>query len=215
MKKRAFILLLVLLLTCSVTAQAGLGDRFYRHFLYGSPSSYENMVYHYGLDIFDRFQMLSDEALEQIWAEREANAKEGDDALYDFRIWISPDEKYEFEVQVKEPTYDSFETELEMAPRYLELISDGFSPENNVRMIHEGKLRSTKAGKMLETAIAYDVSDGNDGMRTVVFMYYDLYAGATEYCFSLHAYDGDYETAQDLLDEICQTVRLSMVKFKV
>ena len=215
MKKRAFILLLALLLTFTATAQAGMGARFFRHLTYGSPATYENAVYHYALEVFSRFEMLSDEYLDQIWEELTANAEEGHDELYDIRIWISPDQKYRFEVQVKQPTYDSFETEVEMAPRYLELTGGGFSPESNARLIHEGKVRTTRAGDMLETAVAYDVRNDNGGTDTVVFLYYDLYAGVTEYCFSLYAYDGDYETAQDILDEICQSVRVSMVKVRI
>ena len=211
MKKRVFCFALAFVLLLCVSAQADNGMSFYRHMQYGMLSSYENMVYHYSIKVYNRFVMMPDEFLEQFWAHNEENHDETADEIYDLRIWSSQDSRYQFEIQVKKPTYDSFETEIAKAPEYLDLVKDGYPEESNVRMLHEGKLRSTAAGEMLETAIAYDVTDENGHTYTIIFVYYDIYKNGVEYCFSLYAYDGDYEAAQLMLDEMCQTVEFTVV----
>ncbi len=148
--------------------------------------------------------------MEYLWRHIEAEQEEGDDEIYDLRIWTSPDYRYQFKVQVKEPTFSSFEEEIANAPRYLELWGSSYSPDQDAKQLHEGKLHTTPAGTMLETAISYKASDGNGNILPVVFIYYDIYTDRAEYCFSLSAYDGDYESAQEMLDEICQTVRFGL-----
>ena len=212
MKKRAFCLFLCLAMAFCFSAQASSGS-FYRHLQYGMLVPYENYVYHYSLKVFDRFEMVPDEFLEPFWEHWDAEKSEDDDEIYDIRFWLSQDGRYELEVQVKQPSYDSFETEIAKAPEYADLVADGYAEENHLRMIHDGILRSTPAGDMLEIAVAYDTEEEDGHVYTTVFVYYDIYANDMEYCFSLYAYDGDYETAQSLLDEICQTVELTPVGF--
>ena len=207
MKKRVFCLLLALSMCLCLSAQA-VGSSFYRHLQYGNLVSYENLVYGYSLRIFEGFEMLDDESLDHYWQHLQESQKEGSDEIYDIRIWIPKDNRYEFSVEVKQPTYDSFETEIAKAPEYLDLVRDGYPEESNVRMLHDGIVRDTSAGRMLETAIAYDMTDSRGQTFTIVFLYYDIYAGGVAYCFSLSAYDGDYDAAHGLLDEICQTVTL-------
>lgn len=208
MKKRVFCLAFALMLLCALPAQADMAANFSRLLKYGTLVPYHNMVYGYSVSVYSKFTMLTDAELDDLWANLDANREEGDDEIYDLRIWLSPDSRYQMEVQVKQPTYDSFETEVEMAPRYAELVADGYAPENHMRQLHGGILRDTPAGQMLETAIAYDHLLADGGTLPVVFVYYDAYAGGVEFCFSLFAYDGDYESAQSLLDDIMQTVSL-------
>ena len=209
MKKRLICLFLCMGLMFMLPLQAS-ASAFYRRVQYGLLQSYENLVYDYSISIYDRFTMISDEDLEYLWRHIEAAYEEGDDEVYDLRVWISPDYRYQFEVQVKEPTFDSFEEVVENAPRYLELWGSDYSPEQNVRQLHDGILRETSAGTMLETAISYDTADESGNSYTVVFLYYDYYGEQAEYCFSLSAYDGDYEAAQEMLDEICQTIHFGL-----
>ncbi len=211
MKKRAFCLLLTLLALFCLTAHADNGANFYRRLQYGQLAPYENAVYGYSLNVYEGFQMLSDEYMDELWQRLEANREEGDDEVYDLRIWLSRDGRYQFEVQVKEPTYDSFDTEIAKAPEYLSLVQDSYPEGSNPRMIHDGVLRKTPVGTMLETALAYDATDDSGHAYTVVFLYYDIYADDTEYCFTMFAYDGDYDAAQAMLDEICQTVSLEKI----
>ena len=208
MKKSALCLLLALLLLCALPAQADTAADFYRQLQYGALTPYDNLAFGYGISVYGRFHMLSDEELDEIWATLDENWQEGDDEIYDIRLWLLPDSRYQMEIQVKQPTYDSFQTEIEMAPQYAALVADNYAPENNMHQLHEGILRDTPAGQMLETAIAYDhiLSDGSS--LPVVFLYYDIYVGDAEFCFSLYAYDGDYSSAQVLLDRMVQTVRL-------
>ena len=81
--------------------------------------------------------------------------------------------------------------------------------------LSERAVRALAAGDVVE--ISGRVYTGRDklhkyfadgGTLPVVFVYYDAYAGGVEFCFSLFAYDGDYESAQSLLDDIMQTVSL-------
>lgn len=209
MKKRLFgLTLCLLLLVCSSAAAEG-GMSFYRRMTYGALAPYENMAYGYALSVYERFVMVSDEEMETVWQNLDASLTEEDDEVYDLHIWYDPEGRYQFEVQLKEPTYDSFDTEVEMAPQYLDLVRDQYDEDSNVRMLHEGILRDTPAGQMLETALAYDDVNMYGDSYTVIFLYYDFYAGDREFCLTLHAYDGDYEAAQSLLDEIAHTFQVS------
>ena len=211
MNKRIFCLALALMLLFAASAQADGAGSYFRRVQYGTLVAYDNLVYGYSLGVYSRFIMLSDEQMESVWASIDENREEGDEEIYDLRIWFSPDLRYELEIQVKEPTYDSFDTEVANAAGYIDLIRDDFEPENNVRAVHDGVLRETPAGTMLETAIAYDVTDEETGKtHPVVFMYYDYYGAGVEMCFSLRDYQGDYESARTLLDNMMQTISLGL-----
>ena len=210
MKKRFFCLLLCFCVCFSMSAQAWSfsGSRLFPQ--YGELISYENIPYDYQLNIYSGFEPASDETLEMLLAHIDADHSDGSDMIYDLRIWYSPDGLYQFEVQVKKPTYASFEEELLQAPYYLDLMGDQYDPDSHVRQLHDGRLRKTPMGTMLETAIAYDSYDEEGTAYPVVFVYYDLYLNGLEYCFSGYAFDGDYDTAQAMVDEIVQTVRLQV-----
>ena len=157
MEKRIISLLLVLLLlTCILPAQAAGRADFFRRYKYGTLSLYENLVYGYSLGIYSKFEMASDEVLQEyFWPTLDESEKNGGDAVYDYRYWYSRDGVYSIEIQVKEQTYDSFETEIAMAPKYAELTADDYAPENEFKQLHDGVLRDTPAGQMLETAVSY------------------------------------------------------------
>ena len=211
MKKRVFCLALALMLLFAVSAQADGAKSYYRRVQYGTLMPYDNLVYGYSLGVYSRFIMLNDEQMESVWADIDANHEEGDEELYDLRIWVAPDLRYEFEIQVKEPTYDSFETEVANAAGYIDLVRDGFAPENHVRQLHDGILRETPAGTMLETAIAYDTVDADTGAeQTIVFLYYDYYGAGVEICFSIRDYQGNYDDTQSLLDSMMQTIEVGL-----
>lgn len=209
MKRRLLCLPLILAILLCSTALADGGTRFYRHTQYGVPESYENMVYGYSLKIYSGFSPAPDETMEVILQHYDAQAEAGGDTIYDSRIWISPDDLYQFELQVKEPTYDSFETELLQAPYYLDLMGVHYSEYSNVRLLHEGRLHSTPVGTMLETAVAYDEEYDDGWVEHHLFIYYDIYLNGVEYCFSLTSDHGTYEIALDVLDEIVQSFRLT------
>ena len=212
MKKRIIPLLLILfLLTSTLPAQAAGSTSFFRRYQYGTLTLYENLVYGYSLGIYSKFEMASDEALQEyFWPTFEESEKNGGDAVYDYRYWYSRDGIYSIEIQVKEPTYDSFETEIAMAPKYVELTADEYAPENELKQLHDGILRDTPAGQMLETAVSYISFDSEGNATPIVFVYYDIYARGVEYCFCLHARNGNYEETQSMLDEMMQTVSLDI-----
>ena len=56
----------------------------------------------------------------------------------------------------------------------------------------------------LKLGEAIPLEDG--GVRSITVVYYDCYYENIEYIFEMTAYDGDYETAQYLLNEMVQTV---------
>lgn len=202
--KRCFCLVCILLLLFALPAQAQINN-FYLRTRYGQLMPYENLVFNYAIDVFGGFSMYSDAQLNALWDN--LSSDETDDEVYDFRYWLSPDNTYEFQVQVKEQTYDSFETEVQQAPYFItnvekDLKDQGFT---NVRQLHEGILRQTPEGKMLETAYALSVPT-DKGSVEITVVYYDCYYGDIEYIFKMSAYNGDYDTAQYLLDEMVQTV---------
>lgn len=208
MKNRVFCLILGLCLLIASSASAWTAEGFYRRTQYGEMESYQNIPFDYELSLYNQFYMVDDETLDQFWAHIDAEHKDTDDDIYDLRVWYSADGRYQFEVQVKQPTYDSFETEIAKAPEYMALMKDNYDPESNPKQLHDGILRETPAGTMLETAISYDIFGEDGTVYHTVFVYYDIYLKGVEYCFSIYAYDGDYASAQALLDEVAQTVRL-------
>lgn len=209
MKKHVFCIVLCIFLLLSASAQAWEATGFYRRGRYGELETYQNLSFDYELGMYSQFIMLDDDALNALWDELDANRKEGDDEVYDIRIWYSSDGRYQFEVEVKQPTYDSFGTELINAPDYLALVESDYAPESHVQMLHDGILHKTPSGTMLETALTYDTYDEEGNVHPVVFLYYDIYVAGVEYCFCIHAYDGDYTAAQALVDEVVQSVRLN------
>ena len=205
MKKRILCIAISLLLLMSLTPAQAKINNFYLRTRYGQLAPYENLVYNYAIDVSSGFYMYSDAQLNSLW--ENYTFEEGEEQVYDFRYWFSPDRTYEFQVQVKEQTYDSFATEVQNAPRYIFIMEDDMLARGytNIRQLHDGILRDTPEGQMLETAYAFTIpSDNGDTNITVV--YYDCYYQNIEYIFEITSYNGNYETAQYLLDQMVQTV---------
>lgn len=206
MKKRVFCILLSLLMLFSAASAQAKVNNFYLRTRYGQLALYENLVFNYSIGVYGGFYMYSDDQLNEIWSRM--NLSEEDDEVYDFRYWISPERTYEFQIQVKEQTYDSFATEVSHAPQYISMMEEAMvnAGYTNIRQLHEGLLRSTPEGDMLETAYAFDIPLEDGSVRSITVVYYDCYYENIEYIFEMTAYDGDYETAQYLLNEMVQTV---------
>ena len=205
MKKRIFCIALSFMMLMSLTPAQAVINNFFLRTRYGQLVPYENLVFNYAINVYSGFIIASDEQLNTRWDNM--TFEEGDDMLYDFRYWLSPDRIYEFLVQVKEQSYDSFETEVQKAPVYISLMEEDMLALGyyNIRQLHKGILRDTPEGKMLETAYAFTIPvEGGEMDITVV--YYDCYFEGVEYIFEITAYNGDYETAQYLLNEMVQTV---------
>lgn len=209
MKKRVVCLLLslILLILCC-PAQANINNFFLRT-RYGQLVSYENIPFRYAIKVYSGFNMYSDEKLNEFW--KNLNLDEDEDEVYDFRYWLSPDNTYEFQVQVKEQTYDSFATEVARAPEYISLIESDMQAAGytNIRQLHNGILRDTPEGQMLETAYAFTLTTNSGAKVDITVVYYDCYYEDIEYIFEITAYNGDYETAQYLLDQMVKTVDIT------
>ena len=209
-KKRVAALLTAAVLLLCGSAQA-IGNNLFTNLKYGTLTPYENRVYGYSLNVYSRFGVLSDENVAAFLEESDREAAEnGEDSeyIYDLRVWSSPDKKYIFEVQVKEPTCESFEQEIEAAPHYMEKIQDQFTPEQQLNQLHDGILRDTPVGQMLEIAYSYTYFYESGTAEPNLAVYYDYYGEDYEYIFLVHAINGDYESAQKLLDTMVQTVSI-------
>ena len=210
MKKRAVIFILILLLISGcIPAQARPLNLFYVRTNYGQLVSYENIPYRYAINVYEGFHMYSEEALNAIWADMEQD--EDDDYIYDFRYWVSPDNTFRLTIQVKEQTYDSFATEIAKAPQYADTIRPKIEAlgYTDLKLLHEGVLRQTPEGMMLETAYSYNVPQENGTTLNIITVYYDCYYENIEYIFEINAYDSDYESAQQLLDNMVQTLHIT------
>ena len=206
----AFVMAVVLIL-CAGGAQAAMGGKLPGNIKYGVQVPYENRVYGYSLDVYSRFHMYGDAATELLLAKLNEQDEQGEQ-LYDIRMWSSPDAKCQLLVQVKQPSCVSFAQEIENAPHYAERMQDRFAPEQQFRQLHDGILRDTPVGQMLEIASSCTVTaeDGSQIPQTEV--YYDFYANGYEYIFMVISLgEGTYEAAQQLLDSIAQTISIWQV----
>ena len=215
MKKMiAFLMILALLPLCAFAEESALPSMK----SVGS-ERYTNTYLGYALDFPTYFYFLGEDVAAEQTAYINENASEDDDTVYDMHLWIAyiNDEDYIlFEVQLKECTYDSFETEVAMAPQYAEITNAQLKKEGSRDMVvqlHDGVLRDTPMGQMLETAyVRVGVNeDGTHSSETVV--YYDFYYNTIEYCFVMEVPDGYFtlEEIQGLLDEMMQTVDIELV----
>lgn len=211
-RKRFAAFLMAAMLLCAGSAQA-VGNKLLGNIKYGVPVPYENRVYGYSLDVYSRFDMFGDAMIAEQLAQLDEEQDEIDDYIYDARVWRSPDAKYLLEIQVKEPTYETFAQEIEKAPYYAEelLKRQEDTQKQQVKQLHDGILRDTPAGQMLEMAISYltTAQDGSTVPTTAV--YYDFYANGYEYVFILTSFNGTYEDTQKLLDSMMQTVSIWQV----
>ncbi len=209
-KKRIAALLTAAMLLLCGSAQA-IGNKLFTNLKYGTLTPYENRVYGYSLNVYSRFGMISDEDIALLLEESDNEAAEsGEDCdyVYDLRAWSSPDKKYILQIQVKEPTCESFEQEIEAAPHYIENEKDQFTPEQQPTQLHDGILRDTPVGQMLEIAYSCTYFYESGTAEPVVSVYYDYYGDDYEYIFLVRAVNGDYESAQKLLDTMVQTVSI-------
>ena len=209
-KRFAAFLMAAMLLLCAGSAQA-VGNKLLGNIKYGVPVPYENRVYGYSLDVYSRFDMFGDAMIAEQLAQLDEEQDENDDYIYDARVWRSPDAKYLLEIQVKKPTYETFAQELENAPRYAELMKDHYTPEEQFKQLHDGILRDTPAGQMLEMAVSYLTTADDDSTVPTTAVYYDFYANGYEYVFILISFNGTYEDTQKLLDSMMQTVSIWQV----
>lgn len=214
MKQKRFgaFLMAAVLLLCAGSAQA-LGNKMMGNIKYGVPVPYENLVYGYALNVHARFDMYGDAVMEYYLKQLDEEQDENDDYIYDARVWRSPDAKYLLEIQVKEPTYETFAQEIEKAPYYAEelLKRQEDTQKQQVKQLHDGILRDTPAGQMLEMAISYLTTADDDSTVPTTAVYYDFYANGYEYVFILTSFNGTYEDTQKLLDSIMQTVAIWQV----
>lgn len=182
-------------------------------------SGYNNTYLGYSLQIPSYLSFLGEDFAAENTAYINENNGEDDDWVYDVHYWaafITEKDYMLFGVQLKECTYDSFETEVAMAPQYAAISNaqlQAAGSDSVVTQLHDGILRDTPMGPMLETAYTrtYTDSEGNEAKETVV--YYDFYYNTIEYCFVMEVPDGyfTYESIQALLDEMMQTVNVELV----
>lgn len=211
-KRFAAFLMAAMLLLCAGSAQA-VGNKLLGNIKYGVPVPYENRVYGYSLDVYSRFDMYGDAVMEYYLKQLDEEQDENDDYIYDARVWRSPDAKYLLEIQVKEPTYETFAQEIEKAPYYAEelLKRQEDTQKQQVKQLHDGILRDTPAGQMLEMAISYLTTADDDSTVPTTAVYYDFYTNGYEYVFILTSFNGTYEDTQKLLDSMMQTVSIWQV----
>jgi len=205
MKKRlACILLCVLMIFMSLPASADTTG-FNTRMKYGTLVPYDNLVYDYGIYVYTGFTAVSDAYLETMLLAYTGSQ----DRVYDLRMWNSKDSAYVMEVQVKEKTYASIEEEILHAPEYAALVNDGVEEENRITQIHDGILRDTEAGTMLEMAYYYIVNDVK-----CVSVYYDYYGEQAEYIFQLSSYGKEYDEVQKLLDNMVRSAKIGAENVK-
>lgn len=211
MKRQRFMAMLaaLLMVCCAASAQA-VDLTSMRNMKYGTLISYKNCVYGYELSVCSRFYMYSDEVITQYL--KQIDAQESDaDYIYDARVWLSYDSAYALEVHVKEATYDSFETEVANAPNYAQQAAEHYTPEEQFTQLHDGVLRDTSAGQMLEMAFSYLAQTEDGGAVTQTCVYYDYYGEEYEYIFMLTGQDKTYQETQNLLDSMMKTVQIGQV----
>ena len=202
-------LLFSAMLLCGCVSAHAAGLSFQQRRLYGSMVSYENIPYCYALEVFAGFSMYTDDQLNEMW--KMYGQDEDSDVVHDIRCWISPDRTYEFLIQVKEQTYESFEEEVKNAPNYISSMEEEMKSMGyfNIRQLHDGVLRKTPEGNMLETAYSFSLPRKNADPVEITVVYYDCYYKNIEYIFEITAYNGDYDTARALLDEMIRTLDIT------
>jgi hypothetical protein len=170
--------------------------------LMGTTKNYENRVYGYTLNIPAAFYSLTDDELKQLFD------GSGTNDVYDMRYFISGEYMLSFEVQVKVPSYSSFTEECANAAAYIDILKSG--GYTDPFLVHEGIVRQTPIGSMLEMAYGY-MSD----QTHVNVVYYDYYLGPNEYIFYLEGYEVPYEVLQPLLKQIVDTAAVTEAGVKL
>lgn len=172
---------------------------------------YENLVYHYALSLPGEFIHAGDKIRTALLEEPVEQHK---DMLYDMQAWFTPDQKYTFEVQLKEPSYASLQEEIDNLPGYLDLIRGDYEKNGltNLRFAHDRiVVHNLPAGSMLENATLYDRPTEASGTISVCSVYYDYYDDTNEYIFHLTGYGMSYEETSALLHKIAATIAIKPV----
>lgn len=212
MKKRILTVVMVCMLCCTLTAAADTGI-ILPDVTEKDSVLYNNTYLGYSLRIPTWFYQVPEETNQQMLATFQSTEEDGDDHVYDVRYWlvkVTASDYLEFSIQLKSCTYDSFETEVSMAPEYANVMNAEFASkgiDGHCENIHDGILRDTPAGQMLETAYTYTNADG----KVTNCVYYDFYCNTIEYCFSLQCSEISFEQMQKLLGQMMQTIHVENV----
>lgn len=168
---------------------------------------YDNLVYHYSYSLPGDFEL-----------QKEYSQLEGDEKVYDGRNWASPDRRFLFFTQLKQPSFASLEDEIEQLPFTLEAARRDIEADGGrkLRYIHDDVvLHELPAGKMLENATSYEMPVGEgQGYQEFTQVYLDFYDGRNEYIFGLIAKGVSYEESLKLLLRIGQTVETKPLRIR-
>lgn len=195
--KKMLIVLLSLLLTLPALGEAPAPEGFMR---------YDNLVYRYGFSLPDSF-VLTDEYSDSTGAE----------TVYDGRDWRSPDSRFTFFFQLKQPTYRSLDEEIRHYGSYLDLVRPGIeaSGGKNLRFASgEVTVHGLPAGRMLENATLFESASPQGGTLSFCSVYLDYYDDNNEYIFGLLGRGASYEETRALLLAIGATVTIAPVLIK-
>ena len=183
-------------------------------------TEYSDTYLGYSLRIPDFLVKVNDTYLRQyLESMNEGKTPDSADYVYDSHLWgtqVSSESAMIFEIQLKKCTNESFEKEVEMAPRYDEIenaMLEETGSSTRIAQLHNGILRETPMGTMLEMAytVNYLLDDGSSSQETHV--YYDFYYNTIEYIFLLEAPTEliTVESMQQLLSELMQYVQIENV----
>ena len=165
---------------------------------------YDNLVYGYGFSLPGEFA-LTDEYKDYRSA----------DGVYDGRSWSSPDGRYSFFFQLKQPSYASLQEEIDSLPQYLDFIRPEIELEGgrDLRYVNdEAIVHALPAGPMLENATQYESALPDGKALQVVTIYLDYYDTHNEYIFGLVGIDTGYEEAAELLRRIGQSITIQSIR---
>ena len=183
-------------------------------------TEYNDTYLGYSLRIPDFLGTVTDAYMKQrLDRMNEGKTPDSEDYVYDSHLWgvqVSSDGVLILEIQLKKCTNESFEKEVEMAPRYEEIENAMLEEEGSstrITQLHNGLLRETPMGTMLEMAylVTYTHDDGSSAQETHI--YYDFYYNTIEYIFCLQAPTEliTVESMQQLLSELMQYVQIENV----
>lgn len=167
---------------------------------------YDNLVYHYGYSLPGDFVLQDEYAV-----------LSGSEQVYEGRRWLSMDGRFMFFTQLKQPSFQSLEDEIEQLPYTLEAVRREVTQEGgrNLRYTREEvSLHRLPAGRMLENATVYELPLEEEGWFEVHQIYLDYYDRHNEYIFGLISRGVGYEDTLNLLLRIGQTIQIQPVRFR-
>ncbi len=221
MKRKVTAALSVLLTLCMLLPLCGQALQVQLPEVTESNSSpYADPVLGYSFRIPDYLTPLPEEYEKLLLDEQNKEKEFGDEEWhYDVQAWFTPVSSGEmlfFEVTLKKCSNESFENEVAQAPYYAENARKQFSEagrDAHITMLHDGILRETPAGQMLEIAVIQEETLEDGTQSSELFIYYDFYCNTIEYIFALTAPSRlvSYESMQKLLDSIVNTAEIQHV----